>query len=254
GQDPGRRRRLARLREQPPRGGPRPRGHPDARVRGRLRRGHRRRDVARLRPPHGAVEADRPRRPRHPAGHRPLPGARARSALRPAAAAHRPRRAGTPRPQDRTRLLRLDRREAGEELMSEILESYVAGTWTKGAGTGREVLDAVTGEPVTRVSSEGIDMGEVVRHAREVGGPALRALTFPERAAALKAAAGAVHERKDDLYALSAPAGATARDSGFDIAGGAGTAFVHSSLGPKGLPDGKVVVEHEFIQLGKEGV
>jgi len=138
--------------------------------------------------------------------------------------------------------------------MSEILESYVAGTWTKGAGTGREVLDAVTGEPVTRVSSEGIDMGEVVRHAREVGGPALRALTFPERAAALKAAAGAVQERKDELYALSARAGATARDSGVDIDGGAGTAFVYSSLGRKGLPDGKVVVEDDFIQLGKEGV
>src|SRR5699024_8714799 len=31
-------------------------------------------------------------------------------------------------------------------------------------------------------------------------------------------------------------------------------AFVYSSLGRKGLPDGRVVVEEDFIQLGKEGV
>mgnify|MGYP006198361793 CR=1 FL=1 len=42
--------------------------------------------------------------------------------------------------------------------MSEILESYVAGRWAAGTGEGREVRDAVTGEVVTRVSSEGIDL------------------------------------------------------------------------------------------------
>lgn len=138
--------------------------------------------------------------------------------------------------------------------MSEILQSYVAGRWVTGDGEGREVLDAVTGETVTRVSSEGIDPGEAVAHAKTKGGPALRALTFHERASALKAAAGAVHEGKDRLYELSARSGCTARDSAVDIDGGTGTAFVYASLGRKGLPEGRVVVEDEFIQLGKEGV
>lgn len=137
--------------------------------------------------------------------------------------------------------------------MSEILESYVAGRWVTGTGEGREVRDAVTGETVTRVSSEGIDLAGAVAHAREKGGPALRAMTFPERAAALKAAAGAVQEGKDRLYELSARAGCTARDSAVDIDGGIGTAMVYSSLGRKGLPDGTVIVEDDFIQLGKEG-
>ena len=44
--------------------------------------------------------------------------------------------------------------------MSEILESYVAGRWVAGTGEGREVRDAVTGETVTRVSSEGIDLAD----------------------------------------------------------------------------------------------
>lgn len=137
--------------------------------------------------------------------------------------------------------------------MSEILQSYVAGRWVTGTGEGREVRDAVTGETVTRVSSEGIDLAGAVAHAREKGGPALRAMTFPERAAALKAAAGAVQEGKDRLYELSARAGCTARDSAVDIDGGIGTAMVYSSLGRKGLPDGTVIVEDDFIQLGKEG-
>ncbi|MGE9782887.1 phenylacetic acid degradation bifunctional protein PaaZ [Janibacter sp. G368] len=138
--------------------------------------------------------------------------------------------------------------------MSEILESYVAGRWSAGTGSGREVRDAVTGETVTRVSSEGLDLGAAVAHARAKGGPALRAMTFHERAAALKAAATAVHEGKERLYELSARAGCTTRDAAVDIDGGTGTAFVYASLGRKGLPDARVVVEDEFIQLGKEGV
>lgn len=138
--------------------------------------------------------------------------------------------------------------------MSEILESYVAGAWVTGSGEGREVRDAVTGETVTRVTSEGIDLGAAVAHARTTGGPALRALTFHERAAALKGAAAAVQEGKDRLYELSARAGCTARDAAVDVDGGIGTAMVYSSLGRKGLPDGTVVVEDDFIQLGKEGV
>ncbi|WP_068325692.1 phenylacetic acid degradation bifunctional protein PaaZ [Janibacter terrae] len=138
--------------------------------------------------------------------------------------------------------------------MSETLQSYVAGRWVAGSGEGREVRDAVTGETVTRVTSEGIDLGAAVAHARTKGGPALRAMTFHERAAALKAAAAAVQEGKDRLYELSARAGCTTRDAAVDVDGGIGTAMVYSSLGRKGLPEGTVIVEDDFIQLGKEGV
>ncbi len=46
-----------------------------------------------------------------------------------------------------------------------------------------------------QVSSAGIDFAAVLRHGREVGGPALRAMTFHERAAALKAMARHLMEK-----------------------------------------------------------
>ena len=67
------------------------------------------------------------------------------------------------------------------------LASYAAGRWQEGTGPGAAVFDAVSGDPVCEVSSEGIDFAAMVRHAHEVGSPALRAMTFHERAAALKA-------------------------------------------------------------------
>ena len=137
--------------------------------------------------------------------------------------------------------------------MTEVLPSLIAGTWTTGSGEGTTVHDAVTGDPVVRVTSEGLDLASAVEHARRVGGPALRALDFAERAAMLKACAVAVSERKQELYDLSARAGATRGDAKVDVDGGFGTALVYASLGRKGLPAGKVVVEGPAEPLGKEG-
>ena len=146
--------------------------------------------------------------------------------------------------------------------MSETLQSYVAGRWVAGSGEGREVRDAVTGETVTRVTSEGIDLGAAVAHARTKGGPALRAMTFHERAAALKAAAAAVQEGKDRLYELSARAGCTTRDAAVDVDGriagraaGAGGQLVEPVLallhrGRGGLERGGPLVEGHRTQGG----
>ena len=60
----------------------------------------------------------------------------------------------------------------------------------------------------------------MLHYARQVGGPALRALTFHERAALLKALAKLLTERKDEFYALSYATGATKTDSWIDIDGG----------------------------------
>jgi oxepin-CoA hydrolase/3-oxo-5,6-dehydrosuberyl-CoA semialdehyde dehydrogenase len=137
--------------------------------------------------------------------------------------------------------------------MTDILKSFIAGSWQAGSGEGVLVADAVTGEPVTRVSSEGLDLGSAVDHARTRGGPALRALSFPQRAAALKAAALALQDRKDELYELSAKAGSTRRDAAVDVDGGIGTALVYASLARKGLPDGTVIFEDDPVPLGREG-
>jgi hypothetical protein len=44
----------------------------------------------------------------------------------------------------------------------ETLPSYLCGAWRAGAGDGRPVADAVTGAPVTRVSSEGMYLPSAV--------------------------------------------------------------------------------------------
>ena len=66
------------------------------------------------------------------------------------------------------------------------LRSFAGGAWIDPADEGRPVLDAVTGEEVTRVSAAGIDYGAALEYGRAVGGPGLRQLTFHQRAALLK--------------------------------------------------------------------
>src|ERR1700730_10927500 len=101
--------------------------------------------------------------------------------------------------------------------MSEMLASYVAGAWYTSPDEGVVVVDATTGDPVARVSSGGLDNRTLIDHARRVGGPALRRLSFHERAAALKALATHLDSRKSAYYELSASTGATKRDSAVDI-------------------------------------
>ncbi|SEH00174.1 oxepin-CoA hydrolase / 3-oxo-5,6-dehydrosuberyl-CoA semialdehyde dehydrogenase [Nonomuraea solani] len=137
--------------------------------------------------------------------------------------------------------------------MSALLESYAAGRWFRAAGDGAPLLDAATGEEVARISSRGLDVGAMVRHAREAGGPALRSLTFHERAALLKALAKHLVERKDELYALSVRTGATARDTMVDVDGGFGTLFSYASKGVRELPNDTVFLDGGLERLGKGG-
>ena len=138
--------------------------------------------------------------------------------------------------------------------MTNVLPSYLAGSWQYGNDGGPVVSDAVTGEPITTVSSDGLDLEAAVRFSREKGGPALRALSFGDRAGILKAAAAALAERKQELYDLSARAGATRSDAKVDIDGGFGTAMVYAGMGRKGLPVGTVIREGEAVPLGKDGM
>ena len=70
--------------------------------------------------------------------------------------------------------------------MTRLLESYAAGRWYASSAEGDPLLDAATGEEVARISSAGLDLGAMADHARTVGGPAIRELTFHERALLLK--------------------------------------------------------------------
>ncbi len=103
------------------------------------------------------------------------------------------------------------------------------------------------------VSSSGIDLRAVLRHAREVGGPKLRALTFHERAALLRTLAKRLTELKDEFYALSYRTGATKSDSWIDIDGGIGTVFAYAGKGARELPNARVFVDGDVENLSKAG-
>ncbi len=133
------------------------------------------------------------------------------------------------------------------------LESYLAGSWYAPAEGGSVVRDATTGDDVARVSSEGADLAAALEHARRVGGPALRRLTFHQRAQMLKALGKYLTEHKEELYELSTPSGATRADAWLDVEGGIGTVMVYASKGLKELPNETFVLDGDPEVLAKDG-
>ena len=114
-------------------------------------------------------------------------------------------------------------------------------------------MSAVTGEVIAETGSGGLDFRAMLDHARNVGGPALRAMTFHERAWMLKDLANAVMARKEELYELSYATGATRTDGWIDIEGGAGTLFSFSSKGRRELPNGRVLIDGAMEPLSRGG-
>lgn len=133
-----------------------------------------------------------------------------------------------------------------------VLRSYVNGSWYA-PPDGEPVRDAVTGEQVVQVSSDGVDFGAALAYGRAVGGPALRELTFHERAAIAKSIGLMLREHREELYALSARTGATLGDARFDVDGGIGVLLSYASRAKRELPNEKIVIEGAVEQLGKGG-
>jgi oxepin-CoA hydrolase/3-oxo-5,6-dehydrosuberyl-CoA semialdehyde dehydrogenase len=133
------------------------------------------------------------------------------------------------------------------------LLNYARDQWVQGAGQLADVPSAVNGELVASTGSSGLDFKAMLDHARGVGGPALRRLTFHQRAHMLKALGQAIMARKEELYELNYATGATRSDGWIDIEGGAGTLFSFSSKGRRELPNQRVLVDGQMEQLSKGG-
>ncbi len=133
------------------------------------------------------------------------------------------------------------------------LQSYLAGEWRDGSGRASALRDASTGEVVAEAGSGGLDFGAMLAHARGTGGPALRAMTFHERAAMLRALGKRLFDFKDEFYALSSATGATRADSWIDIDGGIGTMLVFAGKGVRELPNSRVYLDGPVEPLSKGG-
>lgn len=130
--------------------------------------------------------------------------------------------------------------------------NYILGQWQKPSGDTFEQYNAITGKLISLAGSEDLDYKAMYKYAREVGGPALRKMTFPERGLMLKQLALYLHKIKDKYYPISYWTGATKTDSWIDIEGGIGNLFVYASL-RKQFQDAPFYVEGDAVNLSKDG-
>ncbi|MFG6624968.1 phenylacetic acid degradation bifunctional protein PaaZ [Sulfitobacter sp. 1A12056] len=133
------------------------------------------------------------------------------------------------------------------------IHSYAAGEWLAPGAGARNIASAITGEVIAQAGNDALDAGAMLGFAREHGGPALRAMTFHDRARMLKALALHLMEHKQALYDLSYDTGATLSDHKIDVDGGIGTMLVFASKGRREMPDAHVYLDGAPEQLGREG-
>ncbi|QDI74688.1 MULTISPECIES: phenylacetic acid degradation bifunctional protein PaaZ [Leisingera] len=133
------------------------------------------------------------------------------------------------------------------------ISSFAAGQWVAPGAGARNIASAITGEVIASAGNDALDVQAMLDYARTVGGPALRKLTFHDRARMLKALAGHLNQHKQALYDLSFNTGATQSDHMIDIDGGIGTMFVFASKGRREMPDAHVYLDGDVEQLSRNG-
>ncbi len=100
------------------------------------------------------------------------------------------------------------------------LQNYVSGHWIAGDGPGTALIDPVLGTELGRASTEGLDFAAALDHARRVGNPALRELTFAERAGLIGKVAEVLTANRSSYFEISlANSGSTEADTSFDVDG-----------------------------------
>ena len=135
--------------------------------------------------------------------------------------------------------------------MTTVLQSFIAGRWI-GQQAAQALHSAINGQEVAFAHAESLDFAEALQYGRTTGLNGMLAMDFQQRAAALRALAKYLGERKEELYAISAHTGATRIDSWVDIEGGTGTLFAYAGMAASELPSGNLIHEGPVASLGKK--
>ncbi len=131
------------------------------------------------------------------------------------------------------------------------LPNYVSGRWSEGLGSGELLIDPVTGDQLASISSQGIDLEPGLQFARAYGGPALRQLTYIQRAELLGKIADVLAANREEYFRLSLlNLGATQADASFDVDGAIYTVKYYAKIG-RALAEGKMLKEGASIALSK---
>jgi 3,4-dehydroadipyl-CoA semialdehyde dehydrogenase len=132
------------------------------------------------------------------------------------------------------------------------LANYVGGKWVEGGGDGVALVDPTLGTELARASTQGLDFAAALDHARNVGGPALRALTFADRAALLGKIADALQANRDAYGEIAlANSGNTKSDAAIDIDGAIGTLRYYARAA-QGLGAAKTLRDGGPIRMGRD--
>ena len=131
------------------------------------------------------------------------------------------------------------------------LRNYVSGRWSEGLGSGELLIDPVTGDDLASITSQGIDLEAGLQFARAHGGPALRQLTYTQRAELLGKIADVLAANREEYFRLSLlNLGATQADASFDVDGAIYTVKYYAKIG-RALAEGKMLKEGASIALSK---
>jgi oxepin-CoA hydrolase/3-oxo-5,6-dehydrosuberyl-CoA semialdehyde dehydrogenase len=131
------------------------------------------------------------------------------------------------------------------------LRSYLCGEWQEGEGEGEVLVNPATEETLALAKADGLDRKRALDFARSQGGPALRALTFKQRAELVQKTAALLQKNRDELIGLAISNGGNTRsDAKFDVDGAIATLQAFAEVG-LGLGDKRILVDGEAIQLGR---
>ena len=131
------------------------------------------------------------------------------------------------------------------------LSSYLRDTWQSGQDPQTPLYDPTHKTAIAQTSTRGLDLAGALQHARTVGGPTLRAMTFAQRGELLNKLSAAIHGARDALIDVSRQnMGTTRSDAKFDIDGAAGTLAFYGNLG-KTLGERTFLLDGEAIRFSR---
>ncbi|MAK56360.1 MAG: phenylacetic acid degradation bifunctional protein PaaZ, partial [Pusillimonas sp.] len=134
------------------------------------------------------------------------------------------------------------------------LANYIEGRWQDGNGPGSPVLDPITGETLATVSADGLNMAAAYDYARQQAGPALRKLSYAERAALLGEIAKVLQANRDKYFDISLRnSGTVQNDSAVDVDGAIYTLSFYAKAGAK-MVEKALRLDGEAAPLAKDNV
>jgi 3,4-dehydroadipyl-CoA semialdehyde dehydrogenase len=135
---------------------------------------------------------------------------------------------------------------------AKVLQSYLGGKWQAGTEQGAALVNPTTGETVASASSKGLDLKAALAYSRNVGGPALRKLSYGQRTELLGKVADVLAARRDEWFEIGRKnSGNTKADASIDVDGSIGTLKFFAKIGSK-LGDAHMLRDGGPMRLARD--